>query len=294
MQKKSFLPLLALVLLLTACNLPSSGGSDAVALGVAQTQLAQTQAALDQAGQDTGLQPPPDQDPDAGSPDAVNPDTPAPIDTPTITLTPSPTLTPTNTLTPTQDKPMASVSVDTNCRTGPGKQYDIIGALLTGETAEVIGKSADGQYWIIKNPDRSGECWLWAYYADVTGPTAALPVVTQPPTPTPQFLWAGAWDSAKYPIGGMGVILTLNSTVNGRSYTGVMNIPVGDPVLLSGTISDDWLSVSGNWTAGANQGTFKFFALGTNQFNGNSKNGETWQWCGARGGAALPDPCFRE
>lgn len=290
MKKKALLPFLALALILSACNLPSSGGDDAIALGVAQTEIALTQAALTKATPDSdGGQAPPDpgpQDPDAPPP--------SPTATHTLTLSPTQTLTPTITLTPTLDKPMVTVSVDTNCRTGPGKQYDIIGALLTNETAEVVGKSADGQYWIIKNPDRSGECWLWAYYATVAGPTDALPVVTQPPTPTPQFLWTGTWDTVNYPVGGMGIVMTMNTTVNGRNFSGVMNIPGVDPVLLSGTISDDWLSVSGNWTSSIDDGTFKFFAVGTDRFNGSSRDGELMQWCGVRGGGALPDPCFKE
>ena len=57
----------------------------------------------------------------------------------TVTLTPSPTITasPTITLTSTLEAPMVSVSVNTNCRTGPDKIYDNIGALLVGEQAEV-------------------------------------------------------------------------------------------------------------------------------------------------------------
>lgn len=290
MKKKSLLPLLALALILSACNLPTAGGSDPVALGVAQTGIALTQAALTSAAQDAdGGQAPPEP-----SPQDTDAPPPSPTATYTLTLTPTVTLTPTITLTPTLDKPMVTVSVDTNCRTGPGKQYDIIGALLVSETAEVVGKSADGQYWIIKNPDRAGECWLWAYYATVAGPTDALPVVTQPPTPTPQFLWAGTWSTINAPDDPFVIVLTMDTTVNGRNFSGAMNTPGGDPVLLSGTISDDWLSVSGTWSGGVNSGTFKFFAVGTNQFNGNSKNGETLQWCGVRGGGAFPDPCFKE
>ena len=40
-------------------------------------------------------------------------------------------------------------------------------------------------YWIVNNPDRPGECWLWGQYASVSGDTSSLPVRTPPPTPTP-------------------------------------------------------------------------------------------------------------
>lgn len=43
---------------------------------------------------------------------------------------PTATQTPTETLTPTPVIPQISVSVPTNCRVGPGKVYDRVGALL--------------------------------------------------------------------------------------------------------------------------------------------------------------------
>jgi len=80
---------------------------------------------------------------------------------------------------------MVQVSVSTNCRTGPGKIFDRISALLVGQEAEVIARNADGTYWVIRNPAGSGHCWLWAFYATTQGPTAGLPVWDSPPTPTP-------------------------------------------------------------------------------------------------------------
>ncbi len=118
--------------------------------------------------------------------------TPAPPPTATLppastpTLTPLPTFTPTATFTPTPAKPMVSVSVDTNCRTGPGDAYDRVGALMAGESAEVLARDPYTQFWYIPNPDRPGDyCWVWGQYATVTGDTASLPVFTPPPTPTP-------------------------------------------------------------------------------------------------------------
>ncbi|MBI5943001.1 MAG: hypothetical protein HY864_01420 [Chloroflexi bacterium] len=96
-----------------------------------------------------------------------------PIPTFTITLTPTPGIT---TLT---------VSADTNCRSGPGKEYDYLGALLIGKTAEVVGKNTATGYWIIKNPERAGNCWLWGNYATVSGDTSMLQEFPIPATPTP-------------------------------------------------------------------------------------------------------------
>jgi len=118
-----------------------------------------------------------------------------PIDLgPTATFTPElPTITPTVTLTPTPVftitplVPQISVSVATNCRVGPGKVYDRVGALLVGQVAEVAGRDPTGGYWYIRNPDQSnGFCWLWGEYATLTGNFVVLPVYTPPPTPTPR------------------------------------------------------------------------------------------------------------
>jgi uncharacterized protein YraI len=73
------------------------------------------------------------------------------------------------------------VSVDTNCRSGPGSAYIYLGALLVGENAEVVGRDADGTYWIIRNPDQpAGTCWLWGQYASVSGNIYGLPVYSTP------------------------------------------------------------------------------------------------------------------
>src|SRR3990172_2554295 len=45
-------------------------------------------------------------------------------DTPLPTSTSTPEFTPTITLTPTPSLPTATLSVNTNCRTGPGTQYN--------------------------------------------------------------------------------------------------------------------------------------------------------------------------
>ena len=93
--------------------------------------------------------------------------------------------TPTITLTPTLGVPMVSISVDTNCRFGPGDFYEYEGALLVGELAEVAGKLADESFWYIENPDAPPPfCWIWGAYASVTGDKSGIPILTPPPTPT--------------------------------------------------------------------------------------------------------------
>jgi hypothetical protein len=145
-----------------------------------------------------------------------------PIHTPTETLTPSPVF------TATAIVPQVSVSVATNCRVGPGKVYDRVGALLIGQVAEVFGRDATGTYWYIRNPSQSnGFCWLWGEYATVTGNFAALPMFTPPPTPTPMAAFEADFDGLET-CAGWWVDLKLTNT-GGISFASV-SLTVRDTV----------------------------------------------------------------
>jgi len=268
---------------LTGCNLPSAEQNSF------QTRVAGTVAAenaVNPSAEIKDIQPPP-------------PENPIPTLTatlsPTFTLTPTITASPTITLTSTLEAPMASVSTNTNCRTGPDTVFDNIGALLVGEQAEVVGQTIGGWYWIIKNPDRSGECWLWAHYATVTGPTEGLPFYDPPPTPTPAFNWSGVWSVMIGPAeGGFHTSHTMNTAVTGRAFTGSIDFG-GVVITYNGTISDDYLSVSGNWQEDVDEtGPFKLYAQGASQFQGNYSDGGAFALCGTRSGFGFPpSPCYR-
>ena len=91
-------------------------------------------------------------------------------DTPTA----APTATSRITLASPKDQPV-------NCRFGPDVSYSIVGALILGRQAEVIGKSIDETWWYVRNPsDPSNNCWLSADFTLITGNVAALPVVSPP------------------------------------------------------------------------------------------------------------------
>ena len=98
---------------------------------------------------------------------------------------------------PAQSGPVTvMVTVETNCRKGPGLIYEAIYSMSVSDVAEVIGKNTSTNYWIIKIPNGGGAtCWLWGQYATVTGNTSALvefatPIppatatATKKPTPT--------------------------------------------------------------------------------------------------------------
>lgn len=177
--------LLVFVLLFTAyaCDLSSFGLTGQTTMA---TSLAQTLSAI-------LTSTPPASTPTAQTPtataaiaSAAPTSTSAPTITPTVTVTPWLTATPLPIYTPTPVVPSITVSVPTNCREGPGIPYNITGALLVGELAQVIAVDPTHNFWYIPNPDHPGDyCWVWGQYATISGPTYLLPVYTPPPSPTP-------------------------------------------------------------------------------------------------------------
>jgi hypothetical protein len=283
-RKSPLIPLLVLLLasvLLSGCDALFGGGEELDTEALVGTAVAQTAAArpgVDQEEVSTA--------PETGMPATAE----IPTATATITLTPTLTLTATETLTPTLSAPQVHVDVDTNCRTGPGEIYDIVGGLLVGEQAEVVGRWPGGNYWIIPNPDGSGECWLWGYYATVEGPTADLPAYTQPPTPTPIIDWSGTWTTFIGDPAGPYDTVTVTINQTDMSVTGSFSYAGGD-YSLSGTLSADRMTLSGTWNRSGSTGPFLWHWLNMNQFNGNEDNGN-YAWCGYREGAGQPSPCL--
>jgi hypothetical protein len=113
------------------------------------------------------------------------------LDTPTSSLfTPAPVITetllsfepPTVTLTPTPSVFLASAKDQpVNCRFGPGISYAIVGFLVLGRQAEIIGRNEDSSWWYVRNPsDPSTSCWLSAEFIETVGDVQSLPVVNSP------------------------------------------------------------------------------------------------------------------
>ncbi len=105
-----------------------------------------------------------------------NPTTPGVL-TPTVTATLLPT-------TPPAGEPSVTARTDTPVRSGPGEIYPVVGSLLAGQTVEVVGKSADLQWWAIRfiaSPGRVG--WLRADQV-IAENTDAVPIMQAPAPPT--------------------------------------------------------------------------------------------------------------
>jgi uncharacterized protein YraI len=71
----------------------------------------------------------------------------------------------------------ATANVNVNVRLGPGTEYKIIGLLEEGQGAEVIGRSPDGGWWVLKLPGvETGRGWVSGKFITVKNPEA-VPVV---------------------------------------------------------------------------------------------------------------------
>jgi hypothetical protein len=96
--------------------------------------------------------------------------------------------------TPTYTQPMASVEDVTNCRKGPGKDYERVTQILPAESVKIIGFFSPN-YWIVSTKD--GDCWLSGEFTTPVGSIASVPTVSAPPTPE-----GGAPKAATFPQNG--------------------------------------------------------------------------------------------
>lgn len=155
---KMFHLLLTTILMLTcACNLPL----------------------LAPAGQTPPSTPPPGNvpqtNPPANAPTATDTALPAAATLPPI----PPTLAPTATPTVPQVTP---ISAAVNCRSGPGMQYAVDDTLNVGQIAQIQGRSSDGFWWYISDPNNPGSfCWVGTAVVTASGNLTGIAIV-QPPT----------------------------------------------------------------------------------------------------------------
>ena len=134
----------------------------------------------------------------ASSTITAKPDTPAPVsptETPSGTITPTAAATetanlpvgvfPTDTPTPTLEPIFADVMKETNCRTGPGSQYDLIATYQSGVRLLVVARDLGGGFIYVQNQDKPEEqCYVLANNVKLTGNTSILPQFTPLASPT--------------------------------------------------------------------------------------------------------------
>lgn len=148
MKARTLFPVLILILAMLACNLPSN-------VPVTETPTLQI------------------------------------LSSPTATLT-LPTALPTQTPLPANTAPPLPTATSTvpiafpkeanvNCRLGPGTAWVPISALIAGQTAQITGKSADGSWWNIVDPQSSSRrCWVSTSVVNTGGNLANIPVTESP------------------------------------------------------------------------------------------------------------------
>lgn len=123
----------------------------------------------------------------------------------TATFSPIPSLTSTAnpnaataTITPTFSTPMLTVLQQTNCRTGPGQDYEITFTYLPNAKLIILGRYDPENYWLVKSDESpTGQCWLWGEYVQTSGSYWAVSSVTPPPTstqPPPNAPTFQSWD----------------------------------------------------------------------------------------------------
>ncbi len=106
-----------------------------------------------------------------------------PIATPTGVIITRPTLAATPTTASTN--PTVIATADANVRRGDSTAYDVVGSLLTGSSAPILGRSPNGWYYIQLDNGRRG--FISPSVVTTSGNLANLQVITPPATPTPTF-----------------------------------------------------------------------------------------------------------
>ena len=110
--------------------------------------------------------------------------TPRSLESSTNSPTPSPVASPT--ITPTYSTPTLTVLQQTNCREGPGQDYEVTFTYLPKAKLTILGRYGNEDYWLVKSPESpTGHCWLWGEFVEVSGSYWVVPSVTPPPTATP-------------------------------------------------------------------------------------------------------------
>lgn len=103
--------------------------------------------------------------------------------TPTLNIITRPTLA----ATPTafSGVPTVTATTDANVRRGDNVSYDPVGFLLAGDSAQILGISPTGWYYIQLDNGRRG--YVAPFLVSVSGNVSNLTVIPPPATPTPTF-----------------------------------------------------------------------------------------------------------
>lgn len=135
------------------------------------------------------------------------------------------------TITPTFSAPQLTVLESTNCREGPGQDYEVVFTYSANRKLTILGRYDPTNYWLVKSDESStGQCWLWGEYVEVTGSYWVVPSVTPPPTATlapPQAPSIQRWE---YSCSAGQMTITVEWTDRATTETGYRVLRDGESV----------------------------------------------------------------
>lgn len=230
-MKQLFAEIVALAFVLAACNIGVKAPSpfnvnEAAATIVAQTLQAVTELAVK--GSITG--------------------TPVPF------ASPAPP-------TPTTSAPILTINDPTNCRSGPGANFQLIMAFAPGTKLILLGKDTADNYWLVQIPQTQNTCWASGEYATASGDFAGLPEVT----PT-----AGAASNAPARPGSLFYnyeCASLTEATITLTWKDVANNESGYRVYRNGTLTADLPANSNTFTDNVSRGPGSVFSYSVEAYN---------------------------
>ena len=90
---------------------------------------------------------------------------------------------PTPELAPSVPMGRATAPNGLNVRSGPGTNFPVLATVPFGTEAEIIGRSADGRWWVVSAPAApGGSAWVSADFVAVTN-AGNVPIIAAPPPP---------------------------------------------------------------------------------------------------------------
>jgi hypothetical protein len=79
--------------------------------------------------------------------------------------------------------PTATVLQDSNCRSGPSRDYPVLSLLSAGAQYEIRGRNQQGDYWLIFDTAIQATCWIYGNLVAAEGDLENVEIVQPPPPP---------------------------------------------------------------------------------------------------------------
>ncbi len=103
--------------------------------------------------------------------------------TPTAFIEPGTTPTPAPNVTPLPGGPALTLSMNANCRHGPGTAYEAVDAFLQGQVLTIDGRNEGNSWFWVRTPGGSSHCWVSSIVGTASGNWSGVPLVAAPPRP---------------------------------------------------------------------------------------------------------------